>query len=156
MIYLVIIAKAQCRTFRKTFLPPGDTMKKLAVFLFFVLAIFHAYHARAAQILGNPSPLAQSTTAESSHVFKATPGYIYGLGATTSAGGFLLVYDAATAPSNGAVTPIWCEQIATNSTQWFSFNSMPIPTATGITFAFSSTGCFTQTLANAFFQAQVR
>lgn len=123
--------------------------------LLILAAMLHATPAVAQQILGNPIGLAQSTTGESSHVFKTSPGYVYSLGATTSAAGWLLAYNAVAAPSNGAVAPIFCAQIAVNSTQFFQF-AHPLPMGTGITLAFSSTGCFTQTLANAFLQAQVR
>lgn len=128
--------------------------KTIALLILMGLFVRHA-HAQSQNIIGNPIALQQSTTGESSHVFKSTGGYMYGLGATTSAAGWLLAYNAATVPSNGTVTPYFCAQLAANVTQYFPF-SFPMPLSTGITLAFSSTGCFTQTLANAFFQAQVR
>lgn len=124
-----------------------------SLIVFLALFLPHKGHA---QIIGNPTAMAQSTTGESSHVFKSTgPGYLYSLGTTTSAAGWLMVFNTTTAPSNGAVTPANCYQVAANTSVLFPY-ATPFPFSTGITAVFSSTGCFTLTLANAFFAAQVR
>lgn len=124
----------------------------------FLLLFFYALfmpHRGDAQIIGQPMALSQTTTIESSHIFKPTGGYLYSLSATTSAAGYVLLYDATAVPSNGTVTPQGCYAVAANSTNVIMFG-YPFPFLNGIIAAFSSTGCFTQTLANAFFAAQVR
>lgn len=129
--------------------------KYLALSLLVLMAMLHAAPARAQQIYGQPLAMGQTTTGESSHVLKATGGYVYSLNVTTSAAGFAMLYDAAAVPSNGAVTPKGCFAVAANSSLPLQFN-YPFPFGTGIVVAFSSTGCLTQTLANAFFSWQVQ
>lgn len=125
----------------------------LSLIVLFALFLPHKGHA---QTVGNPTALAQSTTLESSHVFKSTgPGYLYSLGATTSAAGWLMVFNAVAAPSNGAVAPVNCFQIGANTSAVYLY-PLPVPFTTGITAVFSSTGCFSLTAANAFLSAQVR
>jgi hypothetical protein len=105
---------------------------------------------------GGPSvaPLS-SATGESSHVLKASAGSLYYLSVTTGAtAGYVLIYNAVSAPSNGAVAPAFCYPVAAN--QFLSLSFSPASFSTGITAAFSSTGCFTQTLsATAFFAGGV-
>jgi hypothetical protein len=70
-----------------------------------------------------------------------------------------MVFDATTAPADGAVTPKVCRYIKSDGTggatslAWAN----PLTFATGISTAFSSTGCFTKTAsATAFFGGQVQ
>lgn len=91
---------------------------------------------------------ASSTAAASSLVLKSGAGNLYDLkitiGATT---GYVLLFDATSLPSNGAVTPIFCEAVTSNGTYGgaaFAWPT-PMPFATGITAGFSTTGCFTLT-----------
>lgn len=99
-----------------------------------------------------------SAAAESSHVLKASAGNLYRLAVTTGAtAGFLLVVNAAAAPSNGVVTPLLCRQIAANSSLEVDHAALPDRYGTGITALFSSTGCFTLTLsATAMFEGAVQ
>lgn len=91
---------------------------------------------------------AQSTTNGSSLVVKATAGNLYQLTTTIGAtSGYLLLFDAATLPANGAVTPLGCWPVASNGANGvvsLAFDP-PKPFATGITAGFSTTGCFTLT-----------
>lgn len=100
-----------------------------------------------------------STAAESNHVLKASAGNLYGVSVTSGAtAGFLMVFNATSAPADGAVTPIQCVVVPANNTVGLTFNSGP-PDAysTGITAVFSSTGCFTKTAsATAFFSGRVK
>lgn len=125
--------------------------------LLILAAILHAAPANAQQILGNPIGLAQTTTTESSHVFKAAPGNLYNLAVTTSsAAGYVMLFNATTAPSNGAVNPIACYGVAANSSLFIPYG-YPLPFGTGIVAVYSTTGCNTLTLSTtAFFAAQVR
>ena len=103
------------------------------------------------------TPLA-STAAESSHVFKASAGSAYSIYVTTGAtAGYLMIFNATSAPADGAVTPIDCVQAAAEATVGVSSAGAP-PDAfsTGITAVFSTTGCFTKTAsATAFFKGRV-
>lgn len=100
-----------------------------------------------------------STSAESGHIFKASAGNFYGSFVTTGATpGYLLIFDSATVPSNGAVTPKLCVVAPANATTGVTYNSGPPGVfATGISAAFSTTGCFTLTLSStAFFNGRVQ
>ena len=99
-----------------------------------------------------------SSTAESSHVLKGASGNLYSIYLTTGAtAGYLMVFNATSAPSNGAVTPDQCIEAPANSTVGISNGIGPPDVySTGITAVFSSTGCFTQTLsATAMFRGRV-
>jgi len=86
-----------------------------------------------------------STAAESSHVFKSSPGNLYAYQVTTgAAAGFVMIFNATSAPADGAVTPAKCVTVAANSTVGVSMNP-PEAFSTGITGAFSTTGCFVKT-----------
>lgn len=100
-----------------------------------------------------------STTTESNHVLKGSAGNLYGVCVTTGAtAGFLMVFNATSAPADGAVTPQEWIQIGTNSTQCLSYGSGPPSVySTGITAVFSSTGPFTKTAsATAAFVGRVK
>lgn len=100
------------------------------------------------------TPIA-SAAAESSHVIKGSAGTLYDWHATIGAvAGYVMIFNAASAPADGAVTPIFCYAVAAFNTV---FNTGQVPTtfSTGITMVFSSTGPFTKTAsATAFFSAK--
>lgn len=88
------------------------------------------------------------TAAASSQVLKASAGNLYDLKVTIGAtSGYLLLFDATSLPSNGAVTPVFCERVNSDGTAGGASFAwpMPFPFATGITAGFSTTGCFTLT-----------
>jgi hypothetical protein len=100
-----------------------------------------------------------SAAAEGTHVFKASAGNLYSAYVTTGGtAGFLLIFNTTTAPADGAVTPIHCVQAPANTTVGVSFSGMPPESfSTGISAAFSTTGCFTKTVsATAFFHGSVQ
>lgn len=98
-----------------------------------------------------------SAAAEASNILKASAGNLYSITVTTGGtAGYLMVFNATSAPIDGAVTPAYCAQIPANNTAAFEW-SIPARYATGITAVFSSTGCFTKTAsATAAFFAQVQ
>lgn len=103
-----------------------------------------------------PTALVVSTTLESNHILKSTPGNVYALSVTSTPAGYALLLNTTSAPGDGAVTPIWCETVAANSTKNIFFN-VPIAFTTAITAVFSTTGCFNKTAsATAFFSAAVQ
>lgn len=100
-----------------------------------------------------------STAAEGSHVLKASAGNLYGVYATVGASaGYLMVFNATSAPADGAVTPLVCVPVAANQVTSFSFpGGVPARFGTGITAVFSTTGCFTKTIsATAFISGMVQ
>lgn len=127
---------------------------RLFSFLFLLIAL--AFPAYAGPI-GNPIVSVQTAAAASSIIIKAAPGVLNGFSATSSsAAGYVLIYDSATVPSNGSVTPKFCYYVASDpGTVAASWLSYPVPFVNGIVIAFSTTGCFSQTLSTtAFISAQ--
>jgi hypothetical protein len=100
-----------------------------------------------------------SASAEGTHVLKGTPGNLYDLYVTTgTTPGYVMTFNATSAPGDGAVTPIDCIQApASQTTALFTLASPPEVFSTGISVAFSTTGCFTKTVsATAFFHGRVQ
>ena len=97
-----------------------------------------------------------SGAVESNNVLKASAGNLYSLTVTTGAtAGYLMVFNATSAPIDGAVTPAYCAQVPANNTGAFEW-AIPARYSTGITAVFSSTGCFSKTAsATAAFFGQV-
>lgn len=94
-----------------------------------------------------PLTPASTTALASSLVLKASAGSFYGLQVTNGAtAGFVMLFNAATAPADGAVTPTKVYAMAANSSLSVSVGGGP-PTAfsTGVTVVYSSTGPFTKT-----------
>lgn len=132
-------------------------MRKLALALWLVFA------ASAAQAQGQcvvpagvpATPVVGTSVqvATGGLVLKAAPGCLLALYVVNStSAGYMLVYNAVAVPSNGAVTPIHCIPIAASSYQWINFAPQPPEWySTGISVAFSTTGCFTQTISAALF-----
>jgi hypothetical protein len=105
-----------------------------------------------------------STALESSHVFGVSTSLqnvvLYSMTVTIGAtSGYLMIFDLATAPSNGPVTPKYCVPVTssgTNGTQSATWVNGAL-FYNGVVAVFSTTGCLTLTLsATAFFSAQVR
>ena len=94
-----------------------------------------------------------STVSESSHVLKASAGSLLSITVTNpTTAGYLMLFDATSAPGDGAVTPIYCTATPASGT-W----PVPAKFTTGIVAVFSTTGCFTKTAsATAIFTAQVQ
>lgn len=91
--------------------------------------------------------LTPSTTSAvaSAQVIKASAGNLYGFNVVTGASaGYVLVFNATSAPVDGAVTPVKCVPVAANTGYMTSF-TIPIAFSTGITLVFSTTGCFNKT-----------
>lgn len=110
---------------------------------------------------------AVSTAAESSHVFcdatgtapvHKAPCFIRSLYVTTGAtAGYLMTFNAVSAPVDGAVTPVICVAAPANSTVAMDFGDTTDQYVTGMTAVFSTTGCFTKTAsATAFFSGRMQ
>ncbi len=98
-----------------------------------------------------------SSAAESGHVFKASAGNLYAYQVTTGAApGYVMLFNATSAPVDGAVTPVKCVAVPAGTTVGVS-NNPPEAFSTGITAVFSTTGCFTKTAsATAMFSGDVK
>jgi len=93
-------------------------------------------------------------SAVSSCVLKAGPGNLYGVYAECTAACWMMIFNSATAPSNGATTAglasgnmVDCIDIAANSSKSLSYAVYPIALSAGITVVISSTACATLTLS---------
>jgi hypothetical protein len=102
-----------------------------------------------------------STALEGCHVLKSSAGNLYSLSVTIQATtGIVQLFNATSAPSDGAVTPIWSQPVISNATlggATWSFAGAPVQGSTGLTVCFSSaTTPFTKTAsATAMFSAGV-
>lgn len=125
---------------------------------------------------GNPIPVAispttsttlsiapdASTAAQSGRVLCTTSCNLYSIEVTSLTAtftGYLMVFDAASVPSNGAVTPKHCWPVPGLGSVARDYRPLPEKFTTGVAVAFSSNtaGCFTLTAStNAFFSGDVK
>lgn len=102
------------------------------------------------------------TSAESCRVLKASAGNLYSLRVSIAATtGYVMVFDAASAPVDGAVTTLAIPAVrvvSDGTSGWYADDfSPPMRMATGITVCFSSTGPFSKTAsATAAIEGQVQ
>ena len=108
-----------------------------------------AQQATTAAVTGSslvpPSPTFVQTTALASNlVLKAAAGSLYACYVTTgSTAGWMMLFDAVAAPSNGTVAPKNCVYCPANATTEIELPFLTAePFSTGITAVFSSTGPF--------------
>lgn len=100
-----------------------------------------------------------SPALETGRVLKASAGNLYSLSVTTtSVSGYVMTFNSTTVPAAGAVTPIHCIAIDAGATVSIDYGvGPPAAFSTGISAAFSTTGCFTKTdSATAFFNGAVK
>ena len=65
---------------------------------------------------------------------------------TTTLGGYLMLFDAAAVPADGAVVPLECIVCGGNSTSSVdSLTNWPLPFTQGLVAVFSTTGPYTKT-----------
>lgn len=90
-----------------------------------------------------------SSSAESNHVLKNSAGNLYDVYVVPTVAGYLMVFDATSAPSDGSVTPKECVPAAANVPTAINFGGAPPESyATGIVAVFSTTGCLTKTASS--------
>jgi hypothetical protein len=79
-------------------------------------------------------------------VIKASAGNLGRVGIATGANaGYLMLFNATTAPADGAVTPVSAYTVAANSTLEMDYSGAALQFATGMVAVFSTTGPFTKT-----------
>lgn len=90
--------------------------------------------------------IAPSAAVEAAKVLKASAGNLYEITVTNGAtSGYVMLFNATSAPGDGAVTPDACYAMpATNTTLTKGFNP-PAHFSIGITAVYSSTGCYSKT-----------
>lgn len=97
---------------------------------------------------GGIAPVA-STAVEACHVLKASAGNLYGFTlnatSTASANDWVLVFNAASAPADGAVTPVDWGRVNPNGFYSWAMPAIPVYFSTGITVCLSTTGPLTKT-----------
>lgn len=91
-------------------------------------------------------PVTTTNAVASNQVLKGAAGNGYRYAITTGASaGFFMVFDATTAPADGAVTPKICRAVAANTSLEINHSPQPDLFTTGIVEVFSTTGCYTKT-----------
>jgi hypothetical protein len=89
---------------------------------------------------------AVTSAAASALVIKASAGNLGRVGITTGANaGYLMLFNATTAPADGAVAPVSAYTVAANSTLEMDYSGAALQFATGMVAVFSTTGPFTKT-----------
>lgn len=118
-------------------------------------------------LAGEPNTTVKSTAYEGSHVLSTSGGVIYNLTVSfhTAAVRTIMLFDAASLPANGAVTPLWCFEGAgqaadsTESNHSYSWGTVGLRYTTGLVAAVSTStsGCSTIAVdgANDWFSAQI-
>lgn len=97
-----------------------------------------------------PSGITFATTsaAAGSLIAKASAGTFYSVLLSSSVGGYAMIFDSATVPADGAVTPRWVWPILANTPYTFTSSPNPsLPFASGITIVISTTGPYTKTIS---------
>lgn len=133
------------------------------ILLLTIACLFLAAAQAGAQT--KPVRMSGSTALEGSHTFSAGLT-LYGISVVwhTSAARWLMLFDAASVPADGAVVPVYCAPLqgaasATDGMQAFDFTAHPMWFSTGIVVvaSTSATGCFNKAVdgSNDAFFAQV-
>lgn len=83
-------------------------------------------------------------------IVKASAGNLYSFeisadSTLSAAAWWIMIYNATTAPADGAVTPLKCYALPSGATSYSAAFPTPVAFSTGITIGVSTTGCFTKT-----------
>lgn len=103
-----------------------------------------------------------STSLEANHVIKAGAGNLYSFNVSadstlSAAAWWLMIYNATSAPADGAVAPVKCYAFPSGTTGYSAAFTLPVSFSTGITLGVSTTGCFTKTAsAHAFISGDAK
>lgn len=91
-----------------------------------------------------------SSALAANQVLKATPGTLASFEVSadstlSAAAWWIMIYDAASAPADGAVTPAKCYGMASGTVSFSAGWAQPVAFLTGMVIGVSTTGCFTKT-----------
>lgn len=83
-------------------------------------------------------------------IVKASAGNLYSFEVSvdstlSAAAWWIMLYNATSAPGDGAVTPLKCYALPSGATSYAAAFPTPVAFSTGITIGVSTTGCFTKT-----------
>lgn len=133
-------------------------MKNIFTLILCCLLTLGTFSNSYAALLGNAVPSQQTSTVDGSLILKTSAGYLQGFSVTSgAAAGYVLIFDSATVPSNGTVTPKFCYNLPATSTTGATWVPYSMPFTNGLVIVFSTTGCFTKTIsATAFISGQVQ
>lgn len=118
-----------------------------------------AYVVEVASAIAAAGVVVNATTvASGSLIVKASAGNLYGYNVTSGASaGYVLIFNSATVPADGVVTPARCMPLAANTGLEVDMRGQPTFFSAGIVIVFSTTGCFTKTIsATAFIDADAK
>lgn len=95
------------------------------------------------------TPVTTSALA-ANQIVKASAGNLYSFeisadSTLSAAAWWIMIYNATSAPVDGAVTPLKCYAMALGVTSYSAAFPVPVAFSTGITIGVSTTGCFTKT-----------
>lgn len=103
-----------------------------------------------------------STALEANHIIKGSAGNLYSFNVSadstlSAAAWWLMIYNATSAPADGAVTPTKCYAFPAGTTSYSAAFMLPVNFSTGITMGVSTTGCFSKTAsAHAFISGDAK
>lgn len=105
--------------------------------------------APTASSASGTSTIATNTLA-ANLVVDANPGNLFSFNVSadsilSGAAWWIMIYNAAAAPSDGAVTPAKCYAMSLGTTSFSAAFPVPVGFSTGIVIGVSTTGCFTKT-----------
>lgn len=106
---------------------------------------------------GSPvSPSTASTTAEACHVYKASAANVYTLSGYIGAAGWIMVFNATSAPADGAVAPVAWRNLSSAGDWSMAYGGAPF--SAGVVVCASSTGPLSKTAysTNTVFAGQVQ
>lgn len=89
-------------------------------------------------------PNARQTLGSFLNVKTTGAGNLYHFQVTSTAAGFVMLFDATSAPADGVVTPVECYPIVLGGNVVMDYN-IPLGFANGMVIVVSSTGCFIKT-----------
>lgn len=93
-----------------------------------------------------------NTVVGGSRILKASAGNLYSVNVVSGASaGFVLIFDSATVPADGTVTPVKCMPLAANTGIDLNFRSLPLAMTNGAVVVFSTSGCYSKTLSTTAF-----
>lgn len=99
----------------------------------------------------NPPASVQATSAAASNLIVSGPHLLLGFHVTPTVAGYVMIFDATSAPADGTVSPLGCFGVpapaSAGLSSTLSMANTPLATTAqnGIAVVFSTTGCFTLT-----------
>lgn len=147
----LVVANSNGAGGTSTSLPPGRAAASASS-----PVVLSSEDKSALDLITTPLTPVATAAAAGSQVAKAAAGKLFGLNVVAGASaGFVMVFDAATVPADGASQPKKVFPLAANAGLSYSWDR-GLTFSTGIVVVFSTTGPFTKTISNtAFIETEV-